>query len=80
MADGDQIYSRCNDIPVVRHPSTASGDCTGLENAKIKAGQTSDWTLPAGSFKAQNVPQDYWQDEVSEVFVTTEDGELIELV
>lgn len=79
MADELKIdLSNC--LPIVRHPSTGSGDCTGLENAKIKAGQTSDWTLPPGAFVAKNPAMDFWQDEVTELFITTEDGENIELV
>lgn len=76
MADETQKIDLSNCLPVVQHPSTGSGDCT---TPTTKAGQTSDWNLPLEAFKADNPPQDYWQDEVTEVFVTTEDGETIEL-
>jgi len=68
-----------NCLPIIRHPSTGSGDCSGLDNAKIRAGQTSDWELPAGAFQVKNPPQNYWQDEVTLLFLTLADLELIEL-
>jgi hypothetical protein len=76
----DQILKLSNDLPIIRHPSTGSGDCTGLENAKLKAGQTYDWTLPAAAFVPVNPPQDFWQDEESGLFVTDDSDEFVELL
>jgi hypothetical protein len=80
MADDEQKLDLHNEIPIVRHPATGSGACDELESNSIKAGSTSDWELPAAAFKANNPEMDFWQDEETEVFVTTEAGEFIELV
>lgn len=37
---------RCAEIPIVVHPEIASGECSELENLKIKGGVTATWTLP----------------------------------
>lgn len=76
----DKKLSRCNEYPIVLHPSSGSGDCIGVDGSPLKAGQQADWVLPPEAFQADNLPQDFWQDEETELFVTTESEELIELV
>jgi hypothetical protein len=73
----DTLLTKANDLPIIRHPSTGSGECIGMENAKLKAGQTADWVLPAGAFTAKNPEDNWWEDEETELFVTMEDGEFI---
>ena len=70
---------KCGELPIIRHPSSGSADCAGLENALVKGGTTASWTLPPESFVATNPPDPYWGDEETDQYIVLEDGTQIEM-
>lgn len=70
---------KCGELPLIRHPSSASADCKSLDNAAVKGGSTASWTLPPESFKATNPPDPYWGDEETDLYITLDDDTLIEM-
>lgn len=68
---------KCGEIPIVKHPSSASGDCKDLENTLVKGGTTASWTITP--VPVVNPPDPYWVDEETEQYITLETGELIEM-
>jgi hypothetical protein len=69
----------CGEIPLIKHPSSASGDCAGLENTLVKGGSTATWTLPPESFVPVNPSDPYWGDEETDQYIVLEDGTQIEM-
>jgi len=69
---------KCGELPVIRHPSSGSADCSGLENALVKGGTTASWSITP--VPITNPPDLYWADEETNDYVTLEDETLIEMV
>lgn len=68
---------KCGELPIIKHPSSASADCKDLENNLVKGGTTASWTIP--DIPVINPPDPYWVDEETEQYITLESGELIEM-
>lgn len=62
---------RCNDVPIHRHNEAGSTDCT------VRGLPLRQWAL--APTPVENPESPYWQDELTDLFITTESGENFEV-